>query len=225
MCTQVSSAGRVLTNLQFSVTSSMHSILKGCSHTQPRCSSSLWRTLNRFSTTKYLHNELITPKVDYEAKYAEKLQKRAAEYVAPFTIHFLDYSELYRRGASVAELRQRLKEEAAKQREKLASAAQASTTLYPTLRSEQPKLNSSASTSASIPARRDSSPIKVPLSRQCFFNSHVLSVPAASFNHNQRGKVARNTSYTRASFITVASVSCVSLKGYWPRLSMCNYPC
>ncbi|KAI0700434.1 ATP11-domain-containing protein [Cytidiella melzeri] len=126
----------------------MQSLVRHPARAVPQYSLLLWQGACRFSTSKRLREGLITPKVNYEAKYAEKLQKRAAQ-----------------QGLSVEQLRQKLKEEeAALRREKTASAAQARDAS--TSSSARTQKNSAAPAStptARIPTRTDSSPVK-PLS-------------------------------------------------------------
>lgn len=47
--------------------------------TAPRQKTLLYLSVSRFSTSQWLRETLVTPKINYEEKYAEKLQKRAAQ--------------------------------------------------------------------------------------------------------------------------------------------------
>ncbi|KAI0090013.1 ATP11-domain-containing protein [Irpex rosettiformis] len=99
-----------------------------------------------FSTSRWLLNELTTPKVNYEAKYAEKLQKRAIE-----------------QGLSIEQLKQKLREEeTTKRKEKAAVNAQttSATPNAPSTQVEKDKATSAAVPPVSIPTRKDSSPVK-----------------------------------------------------------------
>lgn len=137
----------------------MYSILSRRAVAQTRYP--LRQSLCRFSTTQRLRNNLITPKVDYESKYAEKLKKAAEQCVDSHTFDSWTHRNwIGRQGISVAELRQRLKEEeAAKRREKLAAAAQDARSSSTQVTQEHAKTPTTPP-APSIPPRQDSSPVK-----------------------------------------------------------------
>ncbi|KAI0651463.1 ATP11-domain-containing protein [Trametes meyenii] len=122
-----------------------------------------WRSsLRTFSSTSSLWNAgIVTPKVNYEEKYAEKLQQRARE-----------------QGKSVEDLRAELKEQEKQrrlQRLKEASSASSGASEPPLVTKSSPNAPSTTPKPPAAAARKDSSPVK-PLSN--IFNvDKILQTP------------------------------------------------
>ncbi|KAI0344088.1 ATP11-domain-containing protein [Trametopsis cervina] len=123
----------------------MYSIIRPSIRAQPRSLPLSTLFTRQFRTSQRLRDELVTPKVDYETRYAEKLKNAAAK-----------------KGLSVEALRLKMKEEeVAKRREKLAAAtaqAQINSSSLSTQPQDAGSSSSKASPNISIPKRQDSSP-------------------------------------------------------------------
>ena len=132
-----------------------------------------------------------------------------------------------RQGLSVEQLRQKLKEEEAAQRKEKAAVNAQSTPEIPSTSSAQPAKDKAPSTSvppASIPTRKDSSPVKVRLfhtTTYCSFQHPETYT--ASRRAPQPRKASSNTPYTRTNLTSLASLPCLSLQRHRSRLPLRNH--